>query len=146
MTLQERNSLVMETLPIVGAVAKTVLFKSWYNTDSIIDDLIGEGSLALVLAADKWDPYKSKWKHYAGLRVKWAMLEYFRRIDDLDRDGRKWLKETGEVKPLKMTKTGIPGTEYYRRLARARWHKNHPKWSIGALRKGCYMAERAEVS
>lgn len=74
------DSLVNEGTPVLRIVAKRLARRMGGGLP--LDDLISMGQPALLIAAQTFDPSRSKFATYAGLKVKWAML------DGLKREGR----------------------------------------------------------
>ena len=52
------------------------------------DDLIGEGQIALIKAADRYDPERGSFRGYALRRIKGAMLDAIRRDNFLSRHSK----------------------------------------------------------
>lgn len=142
MTGRDRDVLILAHMPLVRREARFIVILGSYNRSQVYEDLVGEGMLALVMAADRYDPMKgAKFSTFIRRRVPGAMRDYLRRVDDMPARVRKHLQRTGEILPMVMPTRGVPKTEMYNRLL---YRRRHPVpeqvWSIGALRKGMVMA------
>ena len=82
------ESLLLEMLPLVRRIALGIHRRLPAHVD--VDDLIGNGTLGLVEAINKFDPSKEvKLETYARHRVRGAILDGLRRADTASRDLRQ---------------------------------------------------------
>ncbi|NQU43488.1 FliA/WhiG family RNA polymerase sigma factor [bacterium] len=88
MTLEQRNAMVEEYLPLVKYVAGRIAGRLPSHVE--IDDLINAGVIGLIDAIDKFDATrKIKFKTYAEFRVKGAILDELRALDWVPRSTRQ---------------------------------------------------------
>jgi DNA-directed RNA polymerase specialized sigma subunit len=77
----ERDGLAVSHLWLVRCV-----YRELRRTKAVArlkDDLIGEGNLALVLAASEFDPNRGvEFRHFAQRRIRSAMLRYLGKEND----------------------------------------------------------------
>ena len=84
----KRDRLIMEHAPLVKYIAHRIAMRLPPQID--IDDLINSGVLGLMDAIEKFDPSKEvKFKTYAEIRVKGAILDELRSMDWIPRSIRK---------------------------------------------------------
>jgi RNA polymerase sigma factor for flagellar operon FliA len=89
-----RNTLVLENLHIVRAIAARVRGSLPVHVDT--DDLIQAGTLGLMDAAKKFDHTKQvAFSSYAKHRIKGAILDSLRELDEASRDLRRFDKQVG---------------------------------------------------
>ena len=80
MTTDERNDLVLEHLEIVKKGVHRIVGRIPSLVDT--EDLASDGVLGLMDAIDKFEPERSvKFKTYAEVRVRGAILDSLRRLD-----------------------------------------------------------------
>jgi RNA polymerase sigma factor for flagellar operon FliA len=92
MTESERDALINETLPLIKHVAHRVARGLPANVE--IRDLINAGVLGLLDAIEKFEPERNvKFKTYAEVRIRGAILDSLRDIDWAPRSLRKKSKE-----------------------------------------------------
>jgi len=90
-----RNTMVVENLPLVGYLVAEVCARATHLSR---DDLASVGSLALVTAADAFDPTLGvPFGAYARTRIMGAMADDMRAGDWASRGTRKRIKETLSV-------------------------------------------------
>ncbi len=83
-----RDRLIMEHAPLVKYIAHRIAMRLPPQID--IDDLINSGVLGLMDAIEKFDPSKEvKFKTYAEIRIKGAILDELRAMDWIPRSIRK---------------------------------------------------------
>ncbi|MCK5257380.1 MAG: FliA/WhiG family RNA polymerase sigma factor [Deltaproteobacteria bacterium] len=83
-----RDRLIMEHVPLVKYIAHRIAMRLPPQID--IDDLINSGVLGLMDAIEKFDPSKEvKFKTYAEIRIKGAILDELRAMDWIPRSIRK---------------------------------------------------------
>ena len=75
----ERESLVMEYLPLVKRIAGRMFIPSPEVMDR--DDLVSQGILGLLDAIEKFDPTReTDFKAYASQRIRGTMIDYIRAV------------------------------------------------------------------
>jgi RNA polymerase sigma factor for flagellar operon FliA len=95
-SIDERDRIVLENLPLVRAIAVRVYETLPVHID--LDDLIHAGVLGLLDAAKKFDINQSvAFKSYAKHRIKGAILDSLRQMDWASRDLRKRHKQLEKV-------------------------------------------------
>lgn len=88
MTLEERNAMVEEHLPLVKYIASRIAGRLPSHVE--LDDLINAGVIGLIDAVEKFDATrKIKFKTYAEFRVKGAILDELRALDWVPRSTRQ---------------------------------------------------------
>ncbi|WP_312170529.1 sigma-70 family RNA polymerase sigma factor [Microbacterium sp.] len=96
MPLRARNQLVVDHLHIVGVATAHVASRLTHVSR---DDLASAGSLALIRAADTFDPSLGvPFGAYATSRVKWALRDELRAMDWAPRDVRSRARQTTRVR------------------------------------------------
>jgi len=84
----ERDRLIMEYAPLVKYIAHRIAMRLPPQIE--VDDLINSGILGLIDAIEKFDPSKEvKFKTYAEIRIKGAILDELRAMDWIPRSIRK---------------------------------------------------------
>jgi RNA polymerase sigma factor for flagellar operon FliA len=94
-----QEALFIENMPLV----KTVVARIWRNLPSHadFDDLLQAGSLGLLDAVRKFDPAKKvPFECYAKFRVRGAVLDSLRDLDELGRTDRKKVKLQNQSEQL----------------------------------------------
>jgi RNA polymerase sigma factor FliA len=92
----QRDSVVLENLPLVKAIAVRVHENLPVHVD--LDDLVHAGILGLIDAATKYDPTKNvAFSSYAKHRIKGAILDSLRQLDWASRDLRRRHKRVEAV-------------------------------------------------
>jgi RNA polymerase sigma factor for flagellar operon FliA len=93
-TRQEREATIVRLHPLV----KTIALCTWRQIRSVeLDDLIGEGSLGLIVAVDTYDAERGmSLERYARRKILYAMLDGVRRNDHLSQLSRRVL-QTAEL-------------------------------------------------
>ncbi len=87
-----KEMVIQEYIPMVTKIARDLKINLPYNVE--IDDLIQEGVIALLQAAEKYDPrYGATFKTFAYTRVKGAMIDYLRKLDYLPKNVRQDIKK-----------------------------------------------------
>ncbi|GAA3649194.1 sigma-70 family RNA polymerase sigma factor [Microbacterium marinilacus] len=96
MTRVERNRLVVENLPLVGFLAAELSSRATHISR---EDLAAAGALALVTAADAFDPTMGvPFGAYARRRILGAFADEMRAMDWASRGIRRRIKETTAVR------------------------------------------------
>jgi RNA polymerase sigma factor FliA len=90
MTLAERNDLIEQFRYLVPKTRQRVVPVVPWRVQA--EDLEGEGYLALVRAADEFDPNRGSFRSWAICKIRASMLEYLRSEDWLPRSVRDWQK------------------------------------------------------
>jgi RNA polymerase sigma factor for flagellar operon FliA len=104
-SLERRDQIVLEHLPLVKAIAIRVHENLPVHVD--LDDLIHAGVLGLFDAVTKFDHSKNVEFHsYAKHRIKGAILDSLRQLDWASRDMRKRQKQIDAVTSELATKLG----------------------------------------
>ena len=95
MNRNERNTLVVENLPLVGYLVSDLCARATHLSR---DDLASAGALALVTAATAYDPTLGiPFGAYARTRIVGAFADEMRASDWATRSARKRIKETMAV-------------------------------------------------
>ena len=110
MTPAERDALINETLPLIRHIAHRVATRLPSSVE--IRDLINAGVLGLLDAVDKFDPErKVKFKTYAEVRIRGAILDSLRNLDWAPRSLRKKSKDLERMYAELSQKLGRPATD-----------------------------------
>jgi len=110
MTAAERETLIHETLPLIKHIAHRVAIKLPSNVE--IRDLINAGVLGLLDAIDKFEPERNvKFKTYAEVRIRGAILDSLRNLDWAPRSLRKKSKDLERTYSELSQKLGRPATD-----------------------------------
>ena len=110
MTAAERESLIIETLPLIKHIAHRVATRLPTNIE--MRDLINAGVLGLLDAVDKFDPKRNvKFKTYAEVRIRGAIIDSLRSLDWAPRSLRKKGKDLERTYADLSQKLGRPATD-----------------------------------
>ena len=110
MTLAERESLIVETLPLIKRIAHRVATRLPVNIE--MRDLVNAGVLGLLDAVDKFKPERNvKFKTYAEVRIRGAILDSLRDLDWAPRSLRKKSKDLEKTYAELTQKLGRPATD-----------------------------------
>jgi RNA polymerase sigma factor FliA len=91
-----RNALVLEHLRLVKIIAASIRASLPVHVD--IDDLMQAGTSGLMDAANKFEPTKGiAFTAYAKFRIKGAILDSLRSLDEVSRDMRRVYKQVESV-------------------------------------------------
>jgi len=91
-----REHLILEHMPQIKYIAQRISTKLPSHVE--LNDLIGAGVLGLLDAIEKFDPGRAvKFKTYAELRIKGAILDSLRNLDWAPRSLRKKSKDLEKV-------------------------------------------------
>jgi len=94
--LNERDKLILEHAPLVKFIAERLLMRLPCNVEK--DDLIEVGVIGLIDAIDKYVPEKGvKFKSYAEIRIRGAMLDYLRALDWMPRSIRDKARDVAKT-------------------------------------------------
>src|ERR1700704_2309531 len=110
MTAAERDTLITETLPLIKHIAHRVATRLPATIE--MHDLINAGVLGLLDAVDKFEPERGvKFKTYAEVRIRGAILDSLRNLDWAPRSLRKKSKDLERIYADLSQKLGRPATD-----------------------------------
>ena len=110
MTPAERDALITETLPLIKHIAHRVATRLPSNIE--LQDLINAGVLGLLDAIDKFEPERNvKFKTYAEVRIRGAILDSLRNLDWAPRSLRKKSRDLERTYAELSQKLGRPATD-----------------------------------
>ena len=110
MTAAERDALINETLPLIKHIAHRVAVRLPNNIE--IRDLINAGVIGLLDAIEKFEPERNiKFKTYAEVRIRGAILDSLRNLDWAPRSLRKKSKDLERTYSELTQKLGRPATD-----------------------------------
>src|SRR5438105_1969864 len=110
MTAAERDTLITETLPLIKHIAHRVATRLPSNVE--MRDLINAGAIGLLDAIDKFEPERNvKFKTYAEVRIRGAILDSLRNLDWAPRSLRKKSKDLEKTYAELSQKLGRPATD-----------------------------------
>src|SRR5438105_9790681 len=110
MTSAERETLINETLPLIKHIAHRVATRLPSNVE--MRDLINAGVIGLLDAIDKFEPERNvKFKTYAEVRIRGAILDSLRDLDWAPRSLRKKSKDLERMYTDLSQKLGRPATD-----------------------------------
>jgi RNA polymerase sigma factor for flagellar operon FliA len=105
-----RDVLILEHLPQIKYIAHRISAKLPSHVE--LNDLVSAGVLGLLDAVEKFDPGRGvKFKTYAELRVKGAILDSLRNLDWAPRSLRKRSKDLEKVHKELEQRFGRPATD-----------------------------------
>ena len=106
----ERDELILEHLPQIKYIAQRISAKLPSHVE--LNDLVSAGILGLLDAIEKFDPNRGvKFKTYAELRIKGAILDSLRNLDWAPRSLRKKSKDLERVYRELEQRLGRPATD-----------------------------------
>jgi RNA polymerase sigma factor for flagellar operon FliA len=106
----ERDALIVEHLPQIKYIAQRISTKLPSHVE--LNDLVSAGILGLLDAIEKFDPNRGvKFKTYAELRIKGAILDSLRNLDWAPRSLRKKSKDLEKVYRELEQQLGRPATD-----------------------------------
>jgi RNA polymerase sigma factor for flagellar operon FliA len=106
----ERDELILEHLPQIKFIAQRISSKLPSHVE--LNDLVSAGILGLLDAIKKFDPSRGvKFKTYAELRIKGAILDSLRNLDWAPRSLRKKSKDLDRVHRSLEQRFGRPATD-----------------------------------
>jgi RNA polymerase sigma factor for flagellar operon FliA len=106
----QRNEILLEHMSQIRYIAQRISAKLPASVE--LDDLISAGMIGLIDALDKYDPSRGvKFKTYAELRVRGAILDSLRNLDWAPRSLRKKRKGMERVASALEQELGRPATE-----------------------------------
>lgn len=110
MKSKEREALIIQYASFVKYIAGKMAMKVPPNIS--LDELISAGILGLVDAVDKFDPERAiQFKTYAEFRIKGAMLDELRGMDQFSRSIRKKIQVIEEAISAADAKFGRPAED-----------------------------------
>ena len=110
MTHVQRDALIQETLPLIKHIAHRVATRLPSNIE--MRDLINAGVLGLMDAIEKFEPERNvKFKTYAEVRIRGAILDSLRDLDWAPRSLRKKSKDLERIYSDLSQKLGRPATD-----------------------------------
>jgi RNA polymerase sigma factor for flagellar operon FliA len=105
-----REQLILEHLPQIKYIAHRISTKLPSHVE--LNDLVSAGVIGLLDAVEKFDPSRGvKFKTYAELRVKGAILDSLRNLDWAPRSLRKRSKDLEKVYKELEQRFGRPATD-----------------------------------
>ena len=106
----ERDQVILEHLPQIKYIAQRIAAKLPPQVE--LGDLVSAGVLGLLDALDKFDPSREvKFKTYAELRIKGAILDSLRSLDWAPRSLRKKSKDLEKIYKELEQKHGRPASD-----------------------------------
>ncbi len=106
----EREQLILEHLPQIKYIAQRISTKLPAHVE--LNDLVSAGVLGLLDAIEKFDPTRGvKFKTYAELRIKGAILDSLRSLDWAPRSLRKKSKDLEKIYKDLEQRLGRPATD-----------------------------------
>jgi RNA polymerase sigma factor for flagellar operon FliA len=109
-TETSRDDLILEHLPQIKYIAHRISAKLPAHVE--LNDLVSAGVLGLLDAVEKFDPSRGvKFKTYAELRVKGAILDSLRNLDWAPRSLRKRSKDLEKVYKELEQRLGRPAAD-----------------------------------
>ena len=106
----EREALILEHMAQIKYIAQRISTKLPAHVE--LNDLIGTGVLGLLDAIEKFNPHRGvKFKTYAELRIKGAILDSLRNLDWAPRSLRKKSKDLEKVCHDLEQRLGRPATD-----------------------------------
>src|SRR5512137_597167 len=106
----EREQLILDHMPQIKYIAQRISAKLPSHVE--LNDLVSAGVLGLLDAVEKFDPGRGvKFKTYAELRVKGAILDSLRNLDWAPRSLRKRSKDLEKVYKELEQRHGRPATD-----------------------------------
>ncbi|HEY2382971.1 MAG TPA: FliA/WhiG family RNA polymerase sigma factor [Terriglobia bacterium] len=110
MTELERDALINESLPLIKHIAHRVAVRLPSNIE--IRDLVNAGVIGLLDAIDKFEPERNiKFKTYAEVRIRGAILDSLRSLDWAPRSLRKKSKDLERTYAELTQKLGRPASD-----------------------------------
>ena len=107
----ELEKMVREYSPLVYRIARRVRRRVGYAVE--LDDLICEGTIGLLQAAERFDPSLEKdFEHLAQARIQGAMLDSLRRLDPLSQRRRREARRVRNTREKLESRLGrVAGTD-----------------------------------
>src|SRR5262245_22412510 len=110
MTVEEREALILEHLSLIRHVAHRVATRLPSSVE--IGDLVNAGVIGLLDAVDKFEPERGvKFKTYAELRVRGAIIDSLRDLDWAPRSLRRRSRDLERVYGELEQQLGRPATD-----------------------------------
>jgi RNA polymerase sigma factor for flagellar operon FliA len=106
----DREALILEHMAQIKYIAQRISTKLPAHVE--VNDLVGTGVIGLLDAIEKFDPNRGvKFKTYAELRIKGAILDSLRNLDWAPRSLRKKSKDLEKVCHDLEQRLGRPATD-----------------------------------
>ena len=106
----EREQLILDHLPQIKYIAQRISTKLPSHVE--LNDLVSAGALGLLDAIEKFDPTRGvKFKTYAELRIRGAILDSLRNLDWAPRSLRKKSKDLEKVYKELEQRLGRPASD-----------------------------------
>jgi RNA polymerase sigma factor for flagellar operon FliA len=106
----KRDELILEHMPQIKYIAQRISTKLPSHVE--LNDLVSAGILGLLDAIEKFDPQRGvKFKTYAELRIKGAILDSLRNLDWAPRSLRKKSKDLEKIYRELEQRLGRPATD-----------------------------------
>ena len=110
MNVVEREEMINDTLPLINHIAHRVAMRLPPSVE--ICDLVNAGVIGLLDAVEKFEPERGfKFKTYAELRIRGAILDSLRDLDWAPRSLRKKSKDLEKVYRVLGQRLGRPATD-----------------------------------
>jgi len=110
MTDKEREALIVESLPLIRQIAHKMAMRLPSTLET--RDLVNAGVLGLLDAIDKFEPERGvKFKTYAEVRIRGAILDSLRSLDWAPRSLRKKGRDLSRTHAELTQKLGRPATD-----------------------------------
>lgn len=104
-----RDQLIMESMPVVTSIAQRLLLKLPPSVEA--DDIHSVGVIGLIDAAERFDAKRAvKFRTYAEVRIKGAMLDYLRSLSWAPRRLHYRVRELNQVRTTIEGATGRNAT------------------------------------
>ena len=103
--LRNKDQLVRRYAMLVHRIARKVRRRTGFAVE--LDDLVCEGTIGLLQAADRFDPAReTDFEHLASVRVHGAMLDSLRRLDPLSQRRRREARRIRDTEQRLQTELG----------------------------------------
>ena len=110
MNVVEREEMINDSLPLINHIAHRVAMRLPPSVE--ICDLVNAGVIGLLDAVEKFEPERGfKFKTYAELRIRGAILDSLRDLDWAPRSLRKKSKDLEKVYRVLGQRLGRPATD-----------------------------------
>jgi len=105
-----KDRMIIEYAPLVRYIARRIAMRLPPHID--VDDLINAGILGLIDAIEKYDPSREvKFKTYAEIRIKGAILDELRAMDWIPRSIRKVINRLVDAYHVLEQRLGRPAED-----------------------------------
>ena len=96
------TNLVVDNMNLVYSVAHKN-FKSYMGNETIREELIATGNMALCIASNTYDPNKGRFSTYAYLAIRNEMVRFLNNFENQSNKGRVLSTEVSFDSPVKMS-------------------------------------------